>query len=416
MSVHQLISTLIITGLVLAVSPAGAAKKPSTGYGFYLDKPEVGMLKPEEFLIMPWGWTVGDEKALKDIKECGFNMAGFVRPEDVRLVGKVGLKCIVNDSNVSGFVRDTALSDAEIAKRVGDMTAKLKDNPAVFGYYILDEPTAPLFPNLARWADAIHKADPDALAYINLLPIGAQGPGSKDYEDYLEQFAKVIRPAYISYDHYTLMDDGSVRPSLWQNLEVVRKAALKHGIPFWNIILANAHFHYANPTQGGLNLQVYSTLAYGGRGISYFTYFAPLIGNYRNAAIDQFMNKTPTWDMIRLVNLQIHKLGPTYLQLKSVNVFHHPNVPGGCKGMDSSKYLAEVSGGDFLIGEFEGPNGVPFVMIANKDIHTSAAFGLKFKDQGKVMMTSAYTGETGPFGGENGWLAPGQGVLLSLEK
>ena len=85
-------------------------------------------------------------------------------------------------------------------------------------------------------------------------------------------------------------------------------------------------------------------------------------------------------------------------------------------GMDSSKYLAEVSGGDFLVGEFEGPSGTPFVMIVNKDIHTSTAFGVKFKGEGKVMMTSAYTGVTSPFGGENNWLAPGQGVLLSLEK
>lgn len=47
---------------------------------------------------------------------------------------------------------------------------------------------------------------------------------------------------------------------------------------------------------------------------------------------------------------------------------------------------------------------------------TSAAFGVKFNDRERVMMTSAYTGQTAPFGGENGWLAPGQGVLLSLEK
>lgn len=55
-------------------------------------------------------------------------------------------------------------------------------------------------------------------------------------------------------------------------------------------------------------------------------------------------------------------------------------------------------------------------MIVNKDIHTSTGFNVKFKQDGKVMMTNAYTGLTVPFRGENGFLAPGQGVLLSIVK
>jgi hypothetical protein len=191
---------------------------------------------------------------------------------------------------------------------------------------------------------------------------------------------------------------------------------MRHGIRFWNIVLANSHFHYADVTQGGLNLQVYATLAYGGRGISYFTYFAPLVGNYRNAAVDQFLHKTPTWDMLRLINLQIHQLAPTYLKLKSVNVFHNQDVPEGCNGVDSSKLLAEIAGGNFLVGEFEGQDGTPFVLVVNKDIRSSTGFHVKFKTEGTIMMTSPYTGETTPFGGENGWLAPGSGVLLSVKK
>ena len=41
----------------------------------------------------------------------------------------------------------------------------------------------------------------------------------------------------------------------------------------WNCILANAHFNYMEPSDATFNLQMYSTLAYGGRGIQYFTYF-----------------------------------------------------------------------------------------------------------------------------------------------
>jgi len=411
------ISTFIIAlfcllALVTAASAETTAKDLYDYHGFRYTTVKVKMLTPEEFMIMPWGWTPDDPQALKDIRDCGFNVAGFVAPEHVNAVKKAGLKCFVDDPVVSTVVTDTNMSDAEIEKRVSSMTAKFKSNPTVFGYYVMDEPSPPLFANLGRWAAAIHKASPSANVYINMLP----GWGPQHEQDYLGAFVNAAHPAYISYDNYSLLDDGSVGLGFYMNLEAVRNVSLKNNIPFWNIILGNSHFRYAEVTQGGLYLQAYATLAYGGKGISYFTYFSPLIGNYRNAAIDQFLQKSPTWDMIRRVNMQIHELGPTYLKLKSINVFHTQNVPQFCSGMDSSKLMSEVSGGDFLVGEFLGPNNTPFIMIVNKDISKSHSFGIRFKEQGTVMMTNPYTGETKPFGGENGWLAPGDGMLLSLKK
>jgi hypothetical protein len=51
------------------------------------------MLKPEAFAVLPWGWTPGDRDALAGIRECGFNLAGFVRPEHLDLVREAGLSC-----------------------------------------------------------------------------------------------------------------------------------------------------------------------------------------------------------------------------------------------------------------------------------------------------------------------------------
>lgn len=43
-------------------------------------------LTPEEFAILPWGTTPGEPAVLADIKRCGFNLAGFVRPGDLDAV------------------------------------------------------------------------------------------------------------------------------------------------------------------------------------------------------------------------------------------------------------------------------------------------------------------------------------------
>jgi len=376
------------------------------------------MLKPNEFAILPWGGTPGDEAALKEIRECGFNLAGFVAPDDLDKVSRAGLQCLVSDPTSHVGDAEAQLDEKEIARRVEALTARTAKHPAVYGYYLRDEPSTGAYPGLGRWAAAYEKAAPGALPYINLLPNYASAGqlGASTYEEYLESFVQIVKPKFISYDHYALMDDGSLRGGYYQNLEAVRKAALKHDLPFWNIVLSNSHFRYAEPTPAGFRFQLYTTLAYGGRGISYFTYFAPQIGNYRLAPVDQFGHKTPTWDMLRNVNLQLHKIGPTYIKLKSVNVFHHPNVPDGCSGIGTSKYLASVSGDDLLVGEFEGPGGVPYVMLVNKSLHVSTAFGVQFKESGQIMRVSAYTGSTDPWRGEDCWLAAGQGMLLCLQK
>jgi hypothetical protein len=307
------------------------------------------------------------------------------------------------------------LPEAEIGHRVKALTDRVGSHSAAFGYYLRDEPGAAIFEGLAKWSAAFRAAAPRALPYINLFPNYASPEQlGGTYEQYVETFVQTVRPPFLSYDNYSLMDDGSLRDGYFQNLEVVRSAALRHQLPFWNVVLANAHFRYAEPTYGGLTFQVFTALAYGARGISYYTYFTPTTGNYRLAPIDQFGHKTPTWDLLRRVNLQIVKLAPTYTQLKSVNVFHHPEVPAGCRGLDSSRFVAELNGGDLMAGEFEGPQGRPAVMVVNKDLRRSTSFGVRFKAAGPIQMVNSYTGQTHAWESGNAWLAPGQGILLLI--
>jgi hypothetical protein len=372
------------------------------------------LLTPEEFAVLPWGWTPGDHESLETIRECGFNLAGFVAPEHLDIVAAAGLKCIVSEGSTHVGDAAAAFGMDEIQRRVNALVERVKGHEAIFGYYLRDEPGAAAFPGLGRWVAAFRKVDPAALAYINLFPNYAS-PKQMDapaYKEYVQSYVETVKPDFLSYDHYALMDDGSLRQGYFQNLEAVRNVALKYGLPFWNIVLSNAHFNFAEPTSAGFRFQLYTTLAYGARGISFFTYFAPTIGNYRLAPIDQFGNKTPTWDMLREVNLQLHKLGPVYLSLKSVNVFHHPNVPDGCAGIATSRFVASVSGHDLLVGEFENGKGQPFVMVVNKDLHRSTSFALAFKNAAGIQFVNPYTGDLNRWAGENNWLAAGQGMLL----
>lgn len=373
---------------------------------------------PEDFAILAWSWIPGDAAVLREIHACGFNIAGFVAPEHLDLVAEAGLTAIVSDESIHVGDSQVDQDESSVGSAVRALVERTAKHPAVFGYYLRDEPNSRMFPALGRYVAAFRQAAPDTRPYVNLFPNYASAGqlGNATYEEHLEQFVATVKPPFVSYDHYALMEDGSLRDGYFANLEAVRNVALAHQLPFWNIVLSNAHFTYAEPTPAGLRFQAFTTLAYGGRGISYFTYLAPNSGNYRLAPVDQFGNKTPTWDMLRNVNLQIHTLAPTLITLKSVGVFHHPDVPEGCRGLAESQYLAEVTGpGRFLVGEFEGPEGRPFVMVVNKDLQKSTNFAVRFKREGTILQTNSYTGRTARWAGENNWLAAGQGMLLQLQ-
>ena len=179
------------------------------------------------------------------------------------------------------------------------------------------------------------------------------------------------------------------------------------------------------PSDATFSLQVYSTLAYGGRGIEYFTYFTPPLDNFRLGAIDQFGNRTATWDMLRRINYQIHALAPTMIRLHSTGVYHSSDVPPQGHPLSESRLVQDVrvSTSDlrhpapchFLLGEFEDAQGRAYLMLVNKDLQQSFHFRFHLKQEGKKLIwISPFTGEDSG-DTQAGWLSPGGGILLRLE-
>lgn len=54
--------------------------------------------------------------------------------------------------------------------------------------------------------------------------------------------------------------------------------------------------------------------------------------------------------------------------------------------------LKPLDGGNLLVGEFQGPGEREAVLVVNKDLARSTAFGLEFKRTGEVKLVSPYSG------------------------
>ncbi len=367
------------------------------------------------FPIMAWNHAPGDPVVLKQMRECGLTVAGFVDAKDLDLVHAAAMKAIVNDPRVGNY--DWINVDEKKAREnVASLIKEVNHHPAVFGYYLRDEPPASYFAGLEKVASVVRELAPGKWPYINLFPnyANADQLALPDYPQYLDKFVEACKPPILSYDHYALNGDGSLGGEYWRNLEQIRAAAKKASVPFWNIVLSVAHFDQREVTHADLRFQAYSTLAYGGRGISYFTYFAPGVGNYRMAPIDQFGNRTQTWQLMQNVNQQVLRLAPMLLKLTSDDVYHFGDVPAGC-GAPGEASLITAADGNLMAGDFTHADGSRWVMVVNRDLRRSHPCLPTFRKPPKALkILSAYTGELTSFEGEQVWLAPGQGALLSL--
>lgn len=381
--------------------------------------PLVGSARAEEatppFPLMAWDYA-DDEETLKKMADCGINMVAFVPPEALDICQKLGIKAIVYQAGITPAHWAAPFNAEEANKALPDLIKRVNDHPAVFGYHLKDEPDHSQFPELAKSVKVVHDLAPGKWAYVNLPPGMGEG-----YDGYLDVYVNTCHPKILSYDNYPIGQEGNFSYGFWANIAQVRKAGLRHNLPFYNIFLSSAHLTYGEPSEAALRLQAYGSLVYGAKGLCYYKFIsrelpildAPELGDFRNGPLDQFGEKTHTWNWMRNMNRQIQNMGPTLLKLKSDLVYHVGDVPEQNRGVgDDTLVKGLKSGSDFAIGDFTHEDGSRWVMVVNKSLTHSTTLVPEFRDPiAKLEYLSPISGkikEISPYY----CLPPGQGVLL----
>jgi hypothetical protein len=290
-----------------------------------------------------------------------------------------------------GLIDPASLHDPNKRKQLDRLIDKVKKHRALEAYYIKDEPSAGEFGKYAELVAYLHKKDPARLAYINLLPIYASetqlgilsntfdktkikypahlhGVGLEDknilvYLEHLRRFITIVKPDLISYDHYNLFESGDGQ-QYFLNLALISQVAKEAKIPFMNYVQAGKYLKdWRLPTAKEIRFQVYTTLAYGGKGISYFTYWGSEAegGLYRDGkqsrlAID-----------VGAINSEIHKLSPALISLNSKGVYHTEPLPLGGEKIPNDSPVKILSKGEFVLGLFGKAKKTTTFMIANRN-------------------------------------------------
>ena len=338
------------------------------------------------FIITFWCAPPAAETTLeryREIAECGFNvvLTWFM---DIPMNRKVMDLC--QQTGLKAWIGDFRLwtpPDAPVFEHnLDELISDHKDHPGLAGYYVRDEPHAGLFPFFGAVNQHLLKQDPRRLPYLNLFPLhaGERLLGTKTYAEHIRRYIRIVKPALVSWDHYPLIGDGE-GPEYFENLEIVRRLCRRAHLPYMQIILSTPHGKYRDPDEIDLCWQVFTSLVYGVKGISYFTYWTPgpSNANFRNGIISADGQRTPHYEMIKRLNARVLALSSVLARVRSAGVYHTEPIPTGARGLDRRSPVRAATGGAMVIGWLVDEADQDYLMIVNRSRQATITAELRLK-------------------------------------
>ena len=312
-----------------------------------------------EFMITQWGRPklTDDEAIARASAQAHINHVMW-SADKLDLCNKYGLKVIVEQPTP-------------------DLAKKISGHPALWGYYITDEPYPESeFPPLAEKIRELKAADPDHPSFINTLSTTG---------DFLRTYMDVVKPELLSYDFYQWWW-GSDR--YYEKLEQFREEALLADIPLTCCIETSAKTvggpDYLPDNAEKLRLNVYTALTYGVKGIQWFNadgIFEPESAKLSKSGMD-----------IAAINIELEQLGPVLVKLRSTDVFHTPPLPKGTREAPTEHWIhliGEENAAGLVLGMFKDAGKkrymdaaeIDYFMVANRDYKHSQHVVVRFQSK-----------------------------------
>ncbi|WP_435134965.1 hypothetical protein [Actinacidiphila sp. bgisy144] len=297
------------------------------------------------------------------------------------LADQVGLKVLVaGDPRVSVVAQHMTVTDdrsVPASITTDDATDWIRSATGTYGRHasfaglsLYDEPQTERFPNLGTLTGIVRSATPGLLPYANIN----RGNGAR-YERFVRTYLDTVKPALISFDRYPFLTEG-LDTAYFETWAIVRAAALQAGIPAWTYIQSTGFSGHVTPSAQQLAWQVNVSLAYGCKGIQYFTYWTPDPARgegYTQALVTTDGKRTPLYDAA--ADLNSGWLQPVGRQLKplvseSVQHVNDTPAPVGTTAFAPGSHVTAASGGPAILAVFKpagADDGTRHLLVVNRD-------------------------------------------------
>jgi len=361
------------------------------------------------------GPTMTDAVA-RQMADAGFNVV-WCSSSQLDMMRRHKLRGMVHD----GLLNPSSLDNPDTKQKLDALVDYCKQHPAFYSYYIIDEPSATTFKDLGRLTAHLRERDPAHMPYINLFPtyannqqLGTSGDTTTAYRAYLNQFVDVVKPMLLSWDNYQFYKnhDGD---QYFLNLAMIRTKAQEANLPFLNIVQAASWDAGVRvPVPDEMRFLVYTTIAYGAQGISYYVYYAV---NHKGGLADANGATTPLYEAVKPLNAEFVSIVSQLQPLKSTGVYHTSLKEPGCEPLPTNATFkidaaqSKLMARGLLLGNFGKDEKPSHLVVVNLDYKTGVSATITAP--GKLELFDATTSKWAPTNGQLN-LQPGGGQLLRI--
>jgi hypothetical protein len=113
-----------------------------------------------------WAGPALTDAVAQQMVEGGFNLVWCGSEKELDVARRHGLRGQLTD----GLLTPASLDDAQRRAQLDALIARVSKHPALYAYFITDEPNASQFAALGKLVAYLREHDPQHLAYINLFP------------------------------------------------------------------------------------------------------------------------------------------------------------------------------------------------------------------------------------------------------
>ncbi len=282
---------------------------------------------------------------------------------------KAGMTAIVSDARMLA-----AAAGQNVETNLDAVVADYAKSNGLYAYFAGDEPSEPSFPNIAAAFAGLKKRDPAHPGFANLLPVYASAGqfGAATYDQYLADFLAQVKPELFSYDHYNFNSDGTDGAQFFQNLVAARAHGLATHTPYWQYIQSISYTAHRATNGPEKRWAALHTLAYGGAGVMYFTYWTPpqTAESFGDGIIDAQGNETSQYADVKDINREIAAMGRYLVAATSTGMFHNGPLDAGTVPRTPGAPVYVPSTALVSVGLFSVPQGT-YALLVNRD-HTKA--------------------------------------------
>jgi hypothetical protein len=279
-------------------------------------------------IVSYWAGPSMTDATAQQMTQGGWNLV-WCGENELDVADRHGVRAQLQDP----LLAPSSLENPAKRQQLDALIERARNHSSLYSYFITDEPNATNFPGLGKLVAYLREKDPSHLAYINLFPtyasneqLGNSGQKVAAYREHLRQYLEIVKPALLSYDHYQFTANGD-SADYFLNLALIRRAASESNLPFLNIVQAATWTPSMRvPNSNEMRFLVYTTLAYGAQGISYYVYCCQ---GHTGGIANPDGSPTPIYGTLAVLNHDFVQIARELQTLKSLGVYHAGMMPPG---------------------------------------------------------------------------------------